>query len=330
MSRPRRYFAGLLRPVVVECVCRTIQGRLLLKPTPEVEKIILGIIGRALSRYKGAQIIEFTVLGNHYHMDFLFDTVETMADVFEYINGLLAKKVAGKIHGWKARTWSRRYRHTEVLDEAAMVDRTRYVLMQGVRHNLVAWPWEWPGPSSVRARLYGEKLVGVWYDETAMYRARRAGRQVNPEDFATEYEIKLAPMPCWEDLSEEQYRDNIKHLLKEAILDKHLSWIMDRTCPFGVKAIAAQDPWDIPKNVKISPAPLCHTSTERQKQAYLAALRAFTEQYESAAEQQTAGHYSVAFPDYCFPPARPFERPVETDSLHSPLADAPARAPPRW
>ena len=65
MSRPIRYMPDPY--TVFEVTTRTMQSRLLLKPSPELNSIILGIIGKALSMYN-VQMYLFVFLSNHYHM----------------------------------------------------------------------------------------------------------------------------------------------------------------------------------------------------------------------------------------------------------------------
>ena len=61
MPRPLRFVPenGL-----VEITTRTLQGRLLLRPSPELNDLILGVIGRAQDRY-GMVIHAFVVTSNH-------------------------------------------------------------------------------------------------------------------------------------------------------------------------------------------------------------------------------------------------------------------------
>lgn len=51
---------------LVEITTRTLQGRLLLKPSPELTDLILGIIGKAQSLY-GMTINAFVFLFTHAH-----------------------------------------------------------------------------------------------------------------------------------------------------------------------------------------------------------------------------------------------------------------------
>jgi hypothetical protein len=63
MSRKLRFIpqGGSL----VEVTCRTIQGRLQMRPSPLLNDIILGVLGRAQSRYP-LEIVGYVFASNHY------------------------------------------------------------------------------------------------------------------------------------------------------------------------------------------------------------------------------------------------------------------------
>jgi len=63
MSRRLRFIpeGGAL----VEVTCRTVHGRLLLRPRPELNEIIVGILARAQQRYE-VSVCAYIFLSNHY------------------------------------------------------------------------------------------------------------------------------------------------------------------------------------------------------------------------------------------------------------------------
>ena len=63
MPRPLRFVP---EHSLVEITTRTFQGRLLLRPSPELTDIILGIIGKAQDLY-GMTIHAFVFLSTHAH-----------------------------------------------------------------------------------------------------------------------------------------------------------------------------------------------------------------------------------------------------------------------
>ena len=73
----------------------------------------------------------------------------------EYVQSNLDREVCRR-HGWKDKAWSRRYSAIVISDEeAAQVDRLRYILANGCKEGLVASPREWPGVSMIRAVAVG-------------------------------------------------------------------------------------------------------------------------------------------------------------------------------
>ena len=86
-------------------------------------------------------------------------------------------------------------------EEAAQVERFRYVLSNGVKEGLVEHVQDWPGVHCAAALLDGQPLVGHWFDRTREYAARNQGEAFSPLRFATEETVELSPIPCWADLS---------------------------------------------------------------------------------------------------------------------------------
>ena len=188
-----------------EITTRAIQSRLLMRPSKRVNETILGIVGRALARFPSLKLFGFIFLSNHYHMLLWAPDQEVLSAFMSYVNGLLARKI-GRLHDWRDRFWSRRFEDIVVLDEEALVGRLEYLLDNGVKEGLVASPYEWPGATCVRTLTHGERLVGVWEDASAAYRARQAGQKVPAGAFRSEVEVCLEPIPAWKDLPTSEQR----------------------------------------------------------------------------------------------------------------------------
>src|SRR5687767_13509069 len=126
MGRPLRYIpAGSL----VEVTTRTIQERMLLRPSPEVNERILGVLGRAQSLFP-VRIHAIVVLSNHWHGLLSVDDGAQLAAFMAFVNGNIAREI-GRLHNWPHRFWSRRYRAIVVADDAAAVARLRYLIRNG-------------------------------------------------------------------------------------------------------------------------------------------------------------------------------------------------------
>ena len=98
MPRPLRFIPG---HALVEVTTRTIQGRLLLRPSPELTDIILGIIGKAQALY-GMTIHAFVFLSTHAHFLMSPANAGQLALFMQFVNANVAKEA-----GWGASHWHR-------------------------------------------------------------------------------------------------------------------------------------------------------------------------------------------------------------------------------
>ena len=90
MGRKLRYIPD--GGALVEVTCRTLQGRLLLRPSPELNDITAGILGRAQRLYP-VELICYSVSSNHYHLILWTSTAKRMAEFAGYFNSNLAREV---------------------------------------------------------------------------------------------------------------------------------------------------------------------------------------------------------------------------------------------
>ena len=290
--------------MVVEITIRTIHGRHLLRPSDDINEIILGILGRAQELY-GIRIHAFVFMSNHYHLILSIPDAKALAKFEGYLNGNLAKE-AGRLHAWREKVWSRRYRAIPILDDVAMVARLHYLLSHGCKEGLVARPSDWPGVSSLQTMLTGEPSRGYWFNRTAEYYNRRRGRPFDKYAFATQYEVKLSSLPCWEKLSQDEYRAKVENLVNGIETETRSNNRKAGLLPPGPGVILATDPHSHPDEPKRSPAPPCHTSMKSLHREFMAAHYAFTDAYVEASALFRSGKRNTTFPDGCFPPPLPY------------------------
>jgi hypothetical protein len=303
MSRPIRYVPET--KTLLEATTRTLQGRLLLRPSAALNEIILGILGRAQQVYQ-VQICGFSFLSNHFHILLVVDHAKQLADFMGYINSNIARE-AGRLNRWREKFWSRRYRAIVVSqEEGAQRERLKYVLAHGTKEGLVDHPREWPGVHAIRALVEDEPLEGYWFDRTQEYAARRRGKEHERLEFATHYSVTLSPLPCWAHLSPEQQRarviDVVHEIEDEANRRREET---GKTSP-GPDAIRRQNPHEQPQRSKKSPAPLFHAVRLRVKKELYTAYAGFLAAFREAAEKWRSGDRTVVFPIGCYPPALPF------------------------
>ncbi len=152
MSRPIRYQPEEWSVSFVTGRC--IHSRYLLRPSPRTNAIVIGALARALHRYE-VKLFGVCFMSNHYHLLLSSKNAAALASFMQYIGSNIARKI-GRMHRWREKFWSRRYRASAVLDEAAQQDRMRYILSNSVKEGLVKHPRYWPGVHCYR-HLVGKR-----------------------------------------------------------------------------------------------------------------------------------------------------------------------------
>ncbi len=116
---------------VVEITARTAQNQFLLRPDPEINSLIAGILARAKRRY-GVRIYGDIVMSSHLHLLIGTDSAQQMKNFMNYVMGNIGRKV-NRSRGRTGPFWQARYKHIEVsTDEETLCARLDYFLRQGV------------------------------------------------------------------------------------------------------------------------------------------------------------------------------------------------------
>jgi len=290
---------------LVEVSNRTIQGRFLLRPSPELNEIILGVMGRA-QRLFPLRIFAFQFLSDHYHMLVWAADAQQLAGFMEYFGGNLARE-AGRVSDWSGKFWGRRY-HSAVVsnDDQSQLDRLRYIMSNGCKEGLVSSPLDWPGVSATSALLDRSMILrGKWFDRTRQYRGRKAGlRQV----FAEAEEVHLSVLPTLAQLDPAEFQRTIQSVVEQI---EHETLQMHRangTKPAGRKWVMRQKPHRVPRAMKRSPAKKFLATLRQSIVELRRAYREFVVAYREAAARLMSGDRMVEFPPGCFPPRLPFVR----------------------
>jgi hypothetical protein len=299
MPRPLRFIPD---HSLVEVTTRTIQGRLLLRPSPELTDIILGIIGKAQALY-GMTIHAFVFLSTHAHFLLSPSSAAQLALFMQFVNANVAKE-AGRLHAWRDRLWSRRYRAIVVADDTAAIGRLRYILAHGAKEGLLASPRIWPGPNCIAALGTGALLRGTWFDRSKEFLARQRGETVFPTQFATTYDIHLTPLPCLQHVSADQRQSEIRHIVGEIKAKAAADNKEKGRTPMTVEQILAQDPHSKPASTDRSPAPFVHATHDSTEHDFRVAYRAFVDAFRAGVERlrERAREIRELFPAGAFPP----------------------------
>lgn len=298
MARPLRFVpAGS----VVEVTCRTIQGRWLLRPSPKLNDLLLGVLGRALSLYPSVQLHAFVFLSNHVHLLVSVPDACALAAFMNHFSSNVARE-AGRLHGWFARLWSRRYRAIVVADDTAQVQRLRYILAHGAKEGLVARPAQWPGASCLGALTRGAPLSGTWIDRSRQGTAGPKGA-AHASACRTRYQIALAPLPCWRERDAQERQAQCRALVSE--IERELSGRpggKSKTKVLGVASVLRKHPHSRPDKIKMSPAPKVHATSDAVRAAFMAAHEAFMELFSAAGQRLDSANLWPDFPSLAFPP----------------------------
>jgi REP element-mobilizing transposase RayT len=223
-----------------EVTTRTLQGRLLLRPSAELNEIILGILGRALELYP-VLLHLVVVASNHIHLIVTAESVKLLSDFMRHFNSNIARE-AGRLYGWREKFWGRRYTAIPILDNDKLVERAVYLLSHGCKEGLVLRPKDWPGVNCVEALTRGKTLTGVWYDRTKEYEAERAGQDWSSADFAKHYPVPLSPLPCFTDLSLGQQRARYRAMVHDIEAQTRRLFVRAGRRVLGAKGVRAQSP----------------------------------------------------------------------------------------
>jgi Transposase IS200 like len=248
----------------------------------------------------------FAFLSNHYHLLVWVKDAQQLGGLMNLFNSKLAREV-GRLTGWREKIWSRRYQSIVVSsEEAAQVERLRYVLAHGVKEGLVERVQEWPGVHAAQALLEGTSLEGLWFDRTQECSARRRGEDFDRLKFATPETVTLSPLPCWENLSPGTWRESVAGLIAEIEAAAAAERSRTGVQPLGRAAIFKQRYEDRPNQPKKSCSPWFHAASRRVRKELYEAYAWFVSAYREAAEKLRSGDRTAIFPAGSFPPALPF------------------------
>ena len=84
MGRPVRF---LPPNSLVEITTRTLQGRFLLRPCPQVNSIMVGVTARAMKRF-GMRVTFMVALSNHVHYELRPEDQKQLSQFMQYVNSL--------------------------------------------------------------------------------------------------------------------------------------------------------------------------------------------------------------------------------------------------
>ena len=305
MARKQRYIPPSPSPTLVFVTCRTLQGRYLFRPGPELNDLFLGILGRVQHRYQ-MRICGLCVLSSHFHLLLVVEDAQQLSRFMRDLKSKLAREV-NRLTGWRGTVFDRRYDSAVVTEEeGAQIERLLYIFSNGVKEGLVERPQDWPGVHCVNALLDGEPLTGHWFNRSREYAARNQRQDFERLRYPTEETVDFSPIPCWAHLPPELYRARIQALVDSVIAEAALARSETGRPVEGVDSILSRDPQYRPAKLARSPAPLVHAATQAARRAFYKMYSWFVAAFRSAAEKLKQGDREARFPAGSFPPGLPF------------------------
>jgi len=285
-----------------EITITTINDQLLLRPSPEVNSAILGVIGRAQVNNPGVRLHAWVFVSTHYHMLVSADSAAEIASFVQFINCNITVRL-NHINDRRGATWGHRYRGIDVTaDTATQRWRLRYLLAHGVKEHLVARVDDWPGATALPWLRDGIDLYGVWTSYTDLGNAQRRKSYVEkPGEFDTRYKLHLTALPCWAHMPPAEWRKCVRDIIAEIESEHDERREAANTVPLGVAAVLGADP-----HTRLRPKPRRHAPLAHAPLVELEVLRerrrATREWYSEASAAFRGGDWDVKFPPGTFRP----------------------------
>ena len=109
-------------------VSRCLQGFGFLKPTPETNAVIKGVLAYSLNTYRTViKLHHYAFLSNHFHLLISAKETRHMSQFMGHFKGNLSKEL-GLIHDWHGTMWPKRFSNEEILDEYALEEVFKYIV----------------------------------------------------------------------------------------------------------------------------------------------------------------------------------------------------------
>ncbi len=298
---------------VYEVTSRTVGGSYALRPSDESDEIMLGVIGRAQFLYPSVKIYALNPLSTHTTELLGSDRPEELEKFIGFVKSNISREFR-TLYGLRYGVFEPKRAHVIPIApvQSSLEWRLKYVLSQGTKENLVNSPREWDGVTGVHALEHGKKLTGVWFNRTAEGKARRRNKAFGKYTHSTTYEVKLSPLPCWDETNDD-WRFRVTEIV-DGIAAEAAEAPKTKGEALGMEAVRAFSPTFLPDHVVRSPAPPVLAATPKAYAAIKGLLDSFCNAFEEASRRVKAGIKNVIFPPFSFPPAQPMTQgPIDFD-----------------
>ena len=294
MPRPLRVLNAEEKVLVT---ARCFQRRNLLRPSPETNEVLGGVLARAVRLY-GVELIAFSFMSNHLHL-VLGAPRGNLPAFMQYLLTNISKKV-GRLVGWRGSFWERRYSAEPILDDAALLQKVAYVFSHGVKEGLVRHIRDWPGLSCLPLMLDGQPRGFRWFNWTrrASGNARHATRALLDSRWAEPEELRLTPLPS----PSRQTPRALRRFLRRAVDAIEKEAALKYRKVLGPAGVLSRHPHSQPPPSVRKPRPPCHTTLPGMLEAFRERYRSFANAFRQASIRWRAGDLTACFPEAAIKP----------------------------
>lgn len=290
-----------------EVTSQTIAGSYALRPCAESTSLILGVIGKAQELYPSVRIHALNPLSTH-TTDLLSATDPSEISKFVWFTKCNIAKEIRVLHGLPFGVFAKKRASIIPIasDRESEEYRFRYVLRQGTKEDLVESPRHWPGVTGVHALETGARLAGYWFDRAEEYHNGHPRGTLDDLEYATEYEVKLSPLPSWEGMSVDEQRRRVTAIVDDITREADARRQSEGRTVLGAAAVMAFSPHFVPEEVDRSPQPIALAASKRAYKALRKVVVEFCNRFwEASKRSRTLGVGAVDFPPFSYPPGRP-------------------------
>lgn len=284
---------------------RTIGSRLWFVNNPGLERAINSYLARYQELYE-VEIFGWKLMGNHYHLVARFPKCNK-ADFMRAFNGIVARLTAAYVPSHDGgRLWGRRYSEQVLPEEADVTHWAYYCALNEVLSGLVSHPNQDTCYNSFYDSAIGIEREYTVFERMAYNEALRRGEEPDKEAYIKRYKLRFSRLPEFADLSPDEYRKRLLHLLKERLAEAHAErraqgkWYPSRKT---VKSIVpGARPKRTKKSHRYSLRPLVLTLSREARNAFLSMYFFIREQFIEASKLFRSGNRLVEFPTGTYPP----------------------------
>ena len=276
---------------------RCFQRRLLMHPSDETMEVLGGVLARA-ARLNGIELFVFSFASNHLHL-LVRAPRGNLPRFMQHLLTNISKKL-GALMKWHGRFWERRYSAEAVLDEAALLERVRYILAHGVKEGLVRRCEDWPGLNALSMMRDGKPRVFRWFNWTRRAKSRALADEGSrfSDEWAERETLELTPLPV------ESLRKPgaLLRFLTSATRAIEAQAARTYSRVLGREGVLRQQPHRRARWRKPSRRPWCHTTVAALRWAFLERYRIFAAAFHEASSRWKRSEFNASFPSRAIRP----------------------------